>query len=49
MQLAWSRIWIRVAVTISYDDNHNTIDDTKPHIWSNQNGYSIILQRENIL
>ena len=25
MQLAWSRIWTRVAVSISYDDNHYTI------------------------
>ena len=24
MQLAWSRIWTRVAVSISYDDNHYT-------------------------
>ena len=24
MQLAWSRIWTRVAVSISYDDNQNT-------------------------
>ena len=24
MQLAWSRIWTRVAVCISYDDNHYT-------------------------
>ena len=24
MQLAWSRIWTRVAVSISYDDNHCT-------------------------
>ena len=23
-QLAWSRIWTRVAVSISYDDNHYT-------------------------
>ena len=26
MQLAWSRIWTRVAVSISYDDNHYTMD-----------------------
>ena len=24
MQSAWSRIWTRVAVSISYDDNHYT-------------------------
>ena len=24
MQLAWSRIWTRVAVSISYDDNYYT-------------------------
>ena len=24
MQLAWSRIWTRIAVSISYDDNHYT-------------------------
>ena len=24
MQLAWPRIWTRVAVSISYDDNHYT-------------------------
>ena len=24
MQLAWSKIWTRVAVSISYDDNHYT-------------------------
>ena len=24
MQLAWSRIWTRVVVSISYDDNHYT-------------------------
>ena len=24
MQLAWSRIWTRVAVSISYNDNHYT-------------------------
>ena len=24
MQLPWSRIWTRVAVSISYDDNHYT-------------------------
>ena len=26
MQLAWSRIWTRVAVSISYNDNHYTMD-----------------------
>ena len=25
MQLAWSGIWTRVTVSISYDDNHYTI------------------------
>ena len=25
MQLAWSRIWTRVAVSNSYDDNHYTM------------------------
>ena len=24
MQLAWSRIWTHVAMSISYDDNHYT-------------------------
>ena len=26
MQLAWSRIWTRFAVSISYDDNHYTTE-----------------------
>ena len=26
IQLAWSRIWTRAAVSISYDDNHYTTD-----------------------
>ena len=29
MQLAWSRIWTRVAVSISYDDNHYTTGTTQ--------------------
>ena len=29
MQLAWSRIWIRFAVSISYDDNHYTTGTSK--------------------
>ena len=29
MQLAWSRIWTRVAVSISYDDNHYTTGTSK--------------------
>ena len=28
MQSAWSRIWTRVAVSISYDDNHYTTAPT---------------------
>ena len=31
MQLAWSRIWTRVAVSISYDDNHYTTGTSKPN------------------
>ena len=29
MQLAWSRIWTRVVVSISYDDNHYTTGTSK--------------------
>ena len=29
MQLAWSRVWPRVAVSISYDDNHYTTGTSK--------------------
>ena len=29
MQLAWSRIWTRVAVSISYVDNHYTTGTSK--------------------
>ena len=32
MQSASSRIWTRVAVSISYDDNHYTTNTSK-HIW----------------
>ena len=32
MQLFWSRIWTRVAVSISYDDNHYTTGTFKNHI-----------------
>ena len=36
MQLAWSRIWTCVAVSISYDDNHYTT------------GYQYINREENM-
>ena len=37
MQSASSRIWTRVAVSISYDDNHHTTGTTI--ILSNSNNY----------
>ena len=35
MQLSWSRFWTRVAVSISYDDNHYTTGTSKRR-WLNQ-------------
>ena len=44
MQLAWSRIWTRVAVSISYDDNHYiTGTSTKPAcIGTVEKGYLLV-------
>ena len=33
MQLATSRIWTRVTVSISYDDNHNTTSTSKMYVY----------------
>ena len=47
MQSVSSRIWTRVAVSISYDDNHYTtgISDIELFCLSNSQIFSVILQR----
>ena len=44
MQSVSSRIWTRIAVTISYDDNHYTTD-TSSRISSCYSIYNIIIKR----
>ena len=48
MQLAWSRIWTRVAVSISYDDNHYTTGTFKLMPPVKGNNFLTIRARRNV-
>ena len=45
MQSVWSRIWTRVAVSISYDDNHYTTGRDGDYSHCGDSGDSYIEKR----
>ena len=47
IQLAWSRIWTRVVVSISYDDNHYTTNTSLANEPVDHQNYSIIETAQN--
>ena len=49
MQSVLSRNWTRIAVSISYDDNHYTMGTNRWQILSEQMNYVVIVEIKKIV